>query len=268
MTRLNDIVPRIAGSGLRLGTWLSLGSPVAAELAALCGLDWVLVDLEHGSGSEADLPEQLRALRGSRTQAIVRVASLDAGQIGRVLDQGASGVMVPHVNSAREAREIVMAATYPPRGRRGYSRTVRAHDYGLRPSDATPPPLLVVQIETAAAVAEADAIAGVDGIDALFVGPADLRRDLEAQPPGGGPDFETSVARVAAVARAAGKAAGILVRDPAELPVRQRQGFSLVAVQSDTALLRDAFRAIAATATSLVRCDAARGQRDASDARP
>jgi 2-keto-3-deoxy-L-rhamnonate aldolase RhmA len=250
MTRMNEMAPKHDECGLKLGTWLSLGSPVAAELAAVCGLDWVLVDLEHGSGAEAQLPEQLRAVRGSRTEAFVRVASLDAGQIGRVLDLGAHGVMVPHVNSAHEAREIVMAAAYPPRGRRGYSRTVRAHDYGLRPTEATPSPRLVAQIETAAAVAEAEAIAGVDGIDVLFVGPADLSRDLEARPARGGPDFETCVARVAGVARAAGKAAGILVRDPAELPLRQRQGFSLIAVQSDIALLRDAFRAIAGAASS------------------
>lgn len=247
---MNEITPKNDERGLQLGTWLSLGSPVAAELAAVCGLDWVLVDLEHGSGAEAQLPEQLRAVRGSQTQAFVRVASLDAGQIGRVLDLGAHGVMVPHVNSAHEAREIVLAAAYPPRGRRGYSRTVRAHDYGLRPTEATPAPRLVAQIETAAAVAEAEAIAGVDGIDVLFVGPADLSRDLEAHPAHGGPDFETCVARVAGVARAAGKAAGILVRDPAELPLRQRQGFSLIAVQSDIALLRDAFRAIAGAASS------------------
>jgi 2-keto-3-deoxy-L-rhamnonate aldolase RhmA len=245
---MTDTMHTTVAGDLRIGTWLSLGSPVAAELAALCGLAWVLLDLEHGSGSEADLLAQLASLRGSGTLGVVRVAGLDAAQIGRVLDQGAHGIMVPHVNSAAEAREIVMAAAYPPRGRRGFSRTVRAHDYGLRSVDTTPPPLLVAQIETAAAVAEAGAIAEVGGIDVLFVGPADLERDLAGQPAGKVPDFETCVARVATAARAAGKAAGILVRSPAELPLRQRQGFSLIAVQSDVALLRDAFQAIVATA--------------------
>jgi 2-dehydro-3-deoxyglucarate aldolase/4-hydroxy-2-oxoheptanedioate aldolase len=245
---MTDTMHTTVAGDLRIGTWLSLGSPVAAELAALCGLAWVLLDLEHGSGSEADLLAQLAGLRGSGTLGVVRVAGLDAAQIGRVLDQGAHGVMVPHVNSAAEAREIVMAAAYPPQGRRGFSRSVRAHDYGLRSVDTTPPPLLVAQIETAAAVAEAAAIAEVDGIDVLFVGPADLERDLAGQPAGNVPDFETCVARVATAARAAGKAAGILVRNPAELPLRQRQGFSLIAVQSDVALLRDAFRAIVAAA--------------------
>ena len=89
-----DETPRgPAADALHVGTWLSLGSPVAAELAALCGFDWVLLDLEHGCGSEAGVPEQLRALRGGPTRAVVRVAGHDAGQIGRVLDHGARGVM-------------------------------------------------------------------------------------------------------------------------------------------------------------------------------
>jgi 2-dehydro-3-deoxyglucarate aldolase/4-hydroxy-2-oxoheptanedioate aldolase len=245
---MTDNVHTSAAVDLRIGTWLSLGSPVAAELAALSGFAWVLLDLEHGSGSESGLPAQLCSLRGSATQGIVRVAGLDAGQIGRVLDQGAHGIMVPHVNSAGEAREIVTAAVYPPRGRRGFSRSVRAHDYGLRSADTTPSPLIVAQIETAAAVAEAGAIAEVDGIDVLFVGPADLERDLAGQAAVDRPDFETCVTRVATAARAAGKAAGILLRNPAELALRQRQGFSLIAIQSDVAVLRDTFRHIVTAA--------------------
>jgi 2-keto-3-deoxy-L-rhamnonate aldolase RhmA len=242
-----------AADGLHVGTWLSLGSPVAAEVAGLCGLDWVLFDLEHGCGSEAGVPDQLRALRGGRTRAIVRVAGHDAGQIGRMLDHGAQGLMVPHVSSAAEAREVVAAATYPPHGRRGVARTVRAHGYGLRPVDTQPPPLLVVQIETAAAVAAAEAIAHVERIDVLFVGPADLERDLAGRPAGTGPDFEACLARVATVARAAGKAAGILVRDLTELHARRRQGFTFIAVQSDVAVLRDAFKTLVAEARAAGR---------------
>ncbi|NBU40018.1 MAG: hypothetical protein EBS51_04225 [Planctomycetia bacterium] len=242
-----DETPRgPAADALHVGTWLSLGSPVAAELAALCGFDWVLLDLEHGCGSEAGVPDQLRALRGGPTRAVVRVAGHDAGQIGRVLDHGARGVMVPHVNSAVEARDVVAAATYPPHGRRGVARTVRAHDYGLRAVGTQSPPLLLAQIETAAAVAAAEAIAGVDGIDVLFVGPADLERDLAGRREGTSPDFEACVTRVAVAARAAGKAAGILVRDLADLHARRRQGFSVIAVQSDVGILRDGFRAIVA----------------------
>ena len=228
---------------LTLGTWLSVGSPVIAELAAVCGLDWVLLDLEHGCGSDADVPDQLRALRGGPTRGIVRVPGDRPDLVARVLDQGADGVMVPHVDRAEQAERLVRAASYPPRGQRGVSRTVRAHDYGLRPLDGRPAPMLIAQIETLDAVDEAAAIAGVDGIDVLFVGPADLQHDLAVRQPAAG--FEDCLDRVVAAARAAGKAAGILVREPGDLPRRAEQGFSFVAVESDVAILRNAFRALA-----------------------
>jgi len=230
---------------LTLGTWLSIGSPVIAELAAVCGLDWVLLDLEHGCGSEADVPEQLRAVRGGPTRAIVRVPADRPDLVARMLDQGADGVMVPHVDRVAQAEQFVRAASYPPRGQRGVSRTVRAHDYGLRPLDGRPAPLLIAQIETLAAVQEAAGIARIDGIDVLFVGPADLQHDLAVRQPTAGAGFEDCLDRVVAAARAAGKAAGILVREPGDLPRRMEQGFTFVAVQSDVAILRDAFRSLA-----------------------
>ena len=232
---------------LQLGTWLSIGSPVIAELAGLCGFDWVLLDLEHGCAGEAALPEQLRALRGSATRGVVRVGAPHPDLIARVLDWGARGLMVPHVNCAAEAEAIVRAAHYPPRGRRGFSRTVRAHDYGMRPPESTPAPLLMAQIETREAVNQAAEIARVDGVDVLFVGPADLQHDLKQQTSSPGEDYEVCLRHVVEAAQAAGKAAGILVRDPAELQPRLNQGFTHVAVQSDLAVLRDAFQKILQT---------------------
>ncbi len=232
---------------LQLGTWLSIGSPVIAELAGLCGFDWLLLDLEHGCGSEAALPEQLRALRGSATRGVVRVGAPHPDLIARVLDWGARGLMVPHVNSAAEAETIVRAAHYPPRGKRGFSRTVRAHDYGMRPPETTPAPLLLVQIETREAVMQAAEIARVDGVDVLFVGPADLQHDLKQRAPLPGEDYEACLCRVVEAARTAGKAAGILVRDSAELQPRLNQGFTHVAVQSDLSVLRDAYQKLLQT---------------------
>ena len=198
----------------RLGTWISTGSPAIAELAALSGFDWVLLDLEHGCESESALPHQLRALRGSRTAPVVRVGAPHPDLIARVLDWGAQGIMVPHVNSAAQAEEIVQAAHYAPRGHRGFSRTVRAYDYGLNPPGPdTPPSLLLAQIETVGGVEHAAEIAEVDGIDVLFVGPADLQFDLKHRAASAPGDYAHCLARVVAAARAAGKAAGILVRD-------------------------------------------------------
>lgn len=234
----------------RIGTWLSIGSPVIAELAALSRFDWVLIDLEHGSGVEAAVPEQLRGLSGSKTQGIVRVGAPHADLIARVLDWGADGIMVPHVNSAEEAEAIVRAAHYPPRGRRGYSRTVRVHDYGLRAPDSTAAPLIMAQIETYDAVEASAEIATVDGIDVLFVGPADLQHDLRHRSPPVADDFESCLERVITAAENAGKTAGILVRDTTELPRRSSQGFLHLAVQSDLGILRDAYRQLLEVARS------------------
>ncbi len=123
-----------------IGTWLSTGSPVIAELAALSGFDWVLLDLEHGNESEAALPNQLRGLRGSRTRGIVRVGAPHADLISRVLDWGAHGIMVPHVNSAAEAARIVQSAHYAPRSARAFTQRprlrLRAESAGRRDARA------------------------------------------------------------------------------------------------------------------------------------
>lgn len=220
-----------------------MGSPVAAELAGLCGFDWVLIDLEHGCDSEAALPNQLRALRGSPTEPIVRVGAPHPDWIARVLDWGARGIMVPHVNTPEEAEAVVRAAHHPPRGLRGYSRTVRARDYGLRPPGAEEaPPRLLAQVETAEAVRNAAAIAQVEGIDVLFVGPADLQMDLRVQ--GQSEDYSQCLDEVVAAARSAGKQAGILVRDLADFQPHLDRGFTWVAVDSDLAILRKAYLAI------------------------
>ena len=120
------------------GTWLSSGSPVVTELAADSGFDWLLLDLEHGCGSEAALLPQLQAMRGSGAAAIVRVGAPHADLIARVLDLGADGIMVPHISTVSEAEACVRAMHYPPRGLRGVSRSVRAHGYGLCPFESAP----------------------------------------------------------------------------------------------------------------------------------
>jgi len=225
-----------------LGTWLSIGSPVIAELAALSGFDWVLLDLEHGCASEASIPDQLRALRSTRTKGIVRVGAPAPDHISRVLDWGADGIMVPRVESAAAADSIVRFACHAPLGRRGFSRTVRATDYGLK--EHPDKPLIMVQIESLAGVGSAEAIAAVEGVDILFVGPADLRHDIEHNPSCESPGYEECLDEVLAAARSAGKEAGILVRDPAELAAHAALGFSRIAVDSDLSILRKTYQTL------------------------
>jgi 2-dehydro-3-deoxyglucarate aldolase/4-hydroxy-2-oxoheptanedioate aldolase len=228
---------------LRIGTWLSIGSSAVAELAGMSGYDWLLFDLEHGCQSEAALPDQLRAMRGSSTKAIVRVGAPHADLISRVLDWGADGIMVPHVNSAAQAEHTVQAAHYAPRGHRGVARTVRACDYGLKP----PPtegarPIIMAQIETVEAVKHVDEIAGVNGINVLFVGPADLQYDLahHADPTVG--DYASCLQKVSSAAQKAGITAGILLRELSDVPSHRKLGFSHIAVDSDLSILRKAWQ--------------------------
>ncbi len=227
---------------LSLGTWLSIGSPVIAELAALSGFDWVLFDLEHGCSAEAALPDQLRAIRGTSTQGIVRVAAPAPDQIARVLDWGADGIMVPRVECAAAAESIVRFACHQPMGRRGFSRTVRATDYGLK--DHPGKPLIMVQIESLTGVGDSANIAAVEGVDVLFVGPADLRHDLESNPFGESPGYEECLGQVLAAARASGKEAGILLRDPAEVAASADRGFARIAVDSDLSILRKSYQSL------------------------
>ena len=226
-----------------LGTWLSVGSPTIAELAARCGFDWLLFDLEHGCLTEADLLSNLRAASGYPAALVVRVPDHGASLIGRALDWGAEVIMVPHVDQAESAQKLVQAMTHAPHGKRGFSRSVRALGYGrINPSEV-PAPLLWTQIETAEGVRNVEAIAAVRGVHGLFVGPADLKLSLASTP--GAPSFEESLDRVIHAARTHGIAAGILIRDPAEFPGLQQRGFTQIAVDSDLAILRQGFLAIA-----------------------
>ncbi len=223
----------------RFGTWMSIGSPAIVELAAECGVDWVLLDMEHGACTEERLPDLLRALRGSETRGIVRVPTIQPDLIGRVLDRGADGIMVPHVRSAAEAEMVVQAMRYPPVGSRGVSRTVRAYGYGLQTIDDRIAPLFFAQIEDLLGVDNAAAIAAVDGVDTLFVGPADLNHALSHAATD--ITYESCLARVTAAATSVGKSTGILTRDRSTIPALRSQGFCWIAVGSDLGVLRDAF---------------------------
>jgi len=231
-----------------IGTWLSIGSPVIAELAAFSGFDWALLDGEHGCAGEAAIPDQLRALTSGKTRGIVRVGAPYPDLIARVLDWGADGVMVPHVNTAAEAEAIVRSLNYPPRGRRGYSRTVRAYEYGLKPPKPhAPQPLFMAQIESVEGVTQSFDIAKVEGVDVLFVGPADLKYDLQNQAGRSEQDFSQCLETVLEAAKAANKAAGILIRDVTCLQHHIDMGFTHIALDSDLSILRNAYKNILST---------------------
>lgn len=225
-----------------LGTFISSGSSTVVELAAMCGLDWLLLDMEHGALTEAGLLDCLRVVSSRDVAAVVRVPTHEAGLIGRALDRGAHALMAPHVESAAQAEALVRAMNYAPTGDRGYSRTVRAYDYGLVAPESVERPLLFAQIETLAGVEQVEAIAKVPGVDVLFVGPADLKLSLAAHQ--SNITYEDALVRVITAANAAGIHTGILARERNDVPKLLAMGFTKVAVDSDLALLRAGFLSI------------------------
>ena len=230
---------------LSLGTWLSTGSPVVAEIAGQFSFDWFLLDLEHGGGAEAQLTETLRAMSGCAAKLIVRVPYLLPDMIGRVLDRGADGIMLPHVTDAQQARECAKAMRYLPHGTRGYSSSVRAYNYGLRvPLDPTEvKPIFMAQIEDAEGVRNAKEIAAVDGVDVLFVGPADLKLALRHQPTENEAlTYEDALTTVSESAKAHGKKSGILMRSIGDFEQLKKSGYSCIAVDSDMGILKRGYQ--------------------------
>ncbi|KAB1642311.1 HpcH/HpaI aldolase family protein [Gulosibacter chungangensis] len=224
------------------GVFVNTGSAVNAEVCILAGASWVMIDLEHGSGSEAGLLPTLWAVRAAGGQSLVRVESADPARIARALDFGADAIMLPSVNSVTEAEAIVQAAFWPPVGRRGVSLQSRAGGYGnLRHADVADladAPYIVVQIETEAGLEHVHDIAKVPGVGALFLGPTDLTHDLRIPGQQDHPRFRSAVAEVAAAAAEAGIDAAVLASDRESAEAFADSGYTLIAIGSDAGHLR------------------------------
>ena len=219
------------------GTFLNLGSASAVEIAAETGFDWLLIDLEHGSGTTADLRAQLLATRGTKAAPIVRVSSADADAVKFIMDSGAAGVMFPFVANADEAARCVQMMKYPPTGTRGVAQIIRATHYGRNwqgyQSEANEQSLVIVQIETPDAADKADEIAAVPGVDVLFVGPMDLSVNLGHPGDFTPTPFIQHLRNVVRACERYGKSAGILSR-PELVESHKQLGFRLVALGSDS----------------------------------
>jgi 2-keto-3-deoxy-L-rhamnonate aldolase RhmA len=223
------------------GAWLSMGSSIAAEMAAGAGYDWLLFDMEHGTSEYSDLLYQLQAIQAGEVAGIVRVPAIDAWIFKRVLDLGAHGIMVPNVTSQATAERCVSFARIPPHGTRGAAQTTRASGYGVHYNQyvqrANQSILVVPQIESRAGCDAADSIAAVDGIDVLFVGPTDLSVDLGVSSEHMIGVFREAVVHVAETARRNGKAAGVLVRNIEQAVAYSELGYTFIALGSDRGLI-------------------------------
>lgn len=228
------------------GCWLNLGSSLTAEIVGQAGFDWVLIDLEHGAGSEKDVLSQLQALESTPTASIVRAESHEPQRIGRLLDMGAEGVMCPKINDAVEAQKVINGLHYPPIGNRGVAKMVRASSFGKDfdkyYADAQENILGIVQIETLDALNHLDEIAATDGVDILFIGPADLSMELGIFGQFKNPIYLSSVENIIKAAQNAGKATGILFFNPEEYQAYHTMGIRFIACGADATFVAEGAR--------------------------
>ncbi len=250
---MTDLRTRIRTGETLIGVFSDLASPLAVELCGQAGFDWIVLDLEHGTATEADLLGLLYAAGTTPMAPIVRAQSAERLRVGRALDLGAAGVMLPQLQSAAEVRQAVGYLRYPPAGVRGLALRTRGADMGaLGHADVArvvnDRVVGIVQIESVGAVADADEIAALDEVDVLFVGPADLSHTLGVP---GRFDDDTYVAALRKVTDACarhGKAAGILIYDPAALPRHQELGFRFIGLGSEGSFVSAGAREMLAAA--------------------
>jgi 2-dehydro-3-deoxyglucarate aldolase/4-hydroxy-2-oxoheptanedioate aldolase len=213
---------------------------------ARVGLDWLVLDLEHGTADESDLLPLLLAATARDVPALVRVESGERIRVGRALDLGADGIMIPQVHSAEQARRFAGWMRTQPDGERGIALFTRGMDYGVTGHAGVAVRheslLAIVQIESRGALDEVEAIAAVDGVDVLFVGPTDLSHALGLPGQIDHASFEAAVRRVAEAAKGAGKASGVLVWDPEDVGRYAAMGFSFFSLSSEASILDRSLR--------------------------
>jgi 4-hydroxy-2-oxoheptanedioate aldolase len=233
----------------QIGLWSALCSNVTAEIIAGSGFDWIVIDTEHAPNEVPGVLSQLQAMARGTAEPVVRCAWNDAVLIKRILDVGARSLLVPFIQSAEEARRAVAATRYPPRGIRGFSAAPRANLFG-RIADyhrnAHQDTCVLVQVETPAALAEIEAIASIDGVDGIFIGPGDLAAALGHLANPSHPEVQSAIGDGCNRIRAAGKPAGILTSDPDDAVRYLELGFTFVAVGSDVGILTKGAEKLAA----------------------
>lgn len=228
------------------GTFLGAGTAVTAEVCAAAGVDWVLLDLEHGGGGEEQARGVVPAAAAYAVPTVVRAESTARIRAGRLLDLGATGVMFPRIDGPEDAATAIAHLRYPPLGDRGVATYNRMCHYGLDPAaiDRSDDEVLgVVQIEAASALATVEEIAALDGVDVLFVGPRDLSLALGVPADLTAPVYLAALDGVLAAAQQHGKAAGVLVPDGTVAATMTAAGWQFLAIGSDTTILANAMAA-------------------------
>lgn len=226
-----------------VGCWCGLVSPIAAEILGHAGFDWVLIDGEHSPNDFQSFVAQLMALKDSESAPVVRPQWVEPVIVKRLLDIGFFNFLMPFINTEEEAKAAVAATRYPPEGIRGVSLMQRGNKYGYLPdyhAKVNDHITIMVQIESLAGLKNAEAIARVEGVDALFIGPSDLSVAMGHFNDPMHPEVQDAMKRILEAGKAAGTAVGILA--PVEAHARHylEMGMTFVAVGSDLGLLKNA----------------------------
>jgi len=247
--RRNAFKQALARCERQVGLWCGMASSIGAEILAGAGFDWIVIDGEHAPNDIPLLVSQLQAMRGGTAEPVFRVPWNEPVIIKRALDAGARSLLIPFVQNAEEARKAVAAARYPPLGIRGVAVVPRANDYG-RVRDyhrnAHLETCILVQLETRAALKEVEAIAAVEGIDGMFIGPSDLAADFGQLANNKHPDVQAAIRDAVQRIRSAGKSAGTLSGNLDDVEMLFEMGFNFTAAGSDVGLLARGAESVAA----------------------
>jgi 4-hydroxy-2-oxoheptanedioate aldolase len=220
------------------GAWILLSTPAGAEIIAQVGFDYVGIDCQHGLLDYGDMRDILLTVRGIATTPIVRVPTSDPSWVGRALDAGAEGIIVPMVNSREDAEGAVAACRYPPVGLRSHGLARGHQTFGTNPTDINREVLCFAMIETREGLDNAHLICTTPGIDGIYIGPSDLAISLGFSPAAPRPpEHADAVAKILAVCDESGIVPGIHAYGGADARARAAQGFKMVTVTADAAVL-------------------------------
>lgn len=248
MRHVNPIKQSLLNARPTVGCWMTLASPAVAELLALCGFDWLVIDAEHGPSDTQDLAAQLRAIdaaafNGAKAAGAVRVTANDSGLVKRAMDCGARTLVFPNIDTATEAQAAVASMRFPRPGQpgiRGVAGMVRAGGYGLDADyvkSANDQACAIVLIESVQGLENVDAIAQVEGVDCLFIGTADLSASMGYLGQTTHDAVKAAVDKVLVAARKHGKAVGIFATSVEEAREYRDKGVCFIALHSDTGWL-------------------------------
>jgi len=248
---INIFKQNLKSGNAQIGLWLGLANAYTTELLATTGFDWLLIDAEHAPNDVRSVLTQLQALAPYPVQPVVRPVEGNVALIKQYLDLGAQTLLIPMVETAEQAAQMVAATRYPPKGIRGVgsalARSSRWNGIAHYLKQADEQMCVLVQVESACALQNLEAIAATDGVDGVFFGPADLSASLGFLGNPGAPEVQQALLNGITTVRKAGKAAGILTSDQTLARRYLEQGALFVAVGVDTTLLTQAAKQLAAS---------------------